>query len=397
MTDRPTHPIEPNQSHGSAPRPVSESTAHGAAPAPAVQADVPSGPFILDCTGLQAIVSGFVDGELPADDHGLAERHLVGCAACRALVDRVEAIDDDLRALAGLWAADAPLPARVVSGVLDRTTRPGRRERRWRIAGTIGWAAAAAIALSWIATARLGFTPDRAATPERATQVALESSNRESARPPAEGQRRSDRPVQTTPATYDPSKREPSIESASVRTRNSERAGIAQSPADRGPCKNSTRRVGLERTLPALHGEIDWSAVKPRCADARTDARGCEQRAECSAERFGLRPADADTIFATSLLLDRLLRVDAGNLDEIERLRYVIVYDELIERLRDARKRLDVEDRPLASLAQCFLVRLLRGSVEESVITEMKTDLQNVGLHDRLEALSDRLERRPTF
>ena len=70
----------------------------------------------------------YLDHDLAPEERALADRHLAGCAVCRA----------DLAALEGLYGAlDAlpaePLPIDLTPRVLDRITARSQRRRRWLV------------------------------------------------------------------------------------------------------------------------------------------------------------------------------------------------------------------------------------------------------------------------
>ncbi len=135
----------------------------------------------LDCTDVKAILSALIDGVLDtAARHG-AERHLAGCAECRALLDEVERADAALAEATGRATADR-LPDGFTPSVLartvyaDRLSRPGHRG----LGSWLGWIAAAAClalaVLTWIANHSP--LPDRPSLPLRSTNYALGSQFR---------------------------------------------------------------------------------------------------------------------------------------------------------------------------------------------------------------------------
>jgi hypothetical protein len=50
------------------------------------------------CDRAKASLSAYLDDELPREERLTIDAHLVGCGACRGLVERAEALDNDLRA-----------------------------------------------------------------------------------------------------------------------------------------------------------------------------------------------------------------------------------------------------------------------------------------------------------
>ena len=52
----------------------------------------------LDCSALKASLSAYLDDELTREERLRADAHLVACGGCRALVERAESLDGQLRA-----------------------------------------------------------------------------------------------------------------------------------------------------------------------------------------------------------------------------------------------------------------------------------------------------------
>jgi negative regulator of sigma E activity len=67
--------------------------------------EVPAGP--IDCNALKALLSAYLDDELTRDERLRADAHLVACGGCRTLVERAEALDEELRAKFADDLADA--------------------------------------------------------------------------------------------------------------------------------------------------------------------------------------------------------------------------------------------------------------------------------------------------
>lgn len=89
-----------------------------------------------------------VEGSLPSEDAGLAERHAAGCTACAALVESYRLLSSALDDLAA-----EPPPGDFTEGVLDRIEARDRavaRERRhgFAIFGVVVAATLAAFALA---------------------------------------------------------------------------------------------------------------------------------------------------------------------------------------------------------------------------------------------------------
>jgi hypothetical protein len=378
MTDRTSHPHDSN-----------DDTTRDQSPAAAPT---------LDCTGFRALSSAFVDGQLPTAELREAECHLVDCVACRTLVDRLETIDADLRQMALRYGAAAPLSERVVQSVLNQTTRRDRIVKRWRIAGGTGWAAAAVLALAWFVSSQEDISAFAPAPGDLdgSMSVAIDRSTDGGINGGA-SQMTLDRPLGSSGGSFGSAAHE------------RYRMGLSQSPLHLADRFSAYHRVGLAATLPALHGQLDWSDLQAECGkgDRCDTPRNGSQRPAAYTTRnkkydpvIAADPLDAsdiDTIFAASLLVDRLAQLEIGDLEELERLRYIVSYDNVIDRLRTTRRRVDAIDRPLIGATQCFFIRVLRGSSEDQVIAEMQSDLSMLELQQKLEDLGHRLERDNSF
>jgi hypothetical protein len=118
----------------------------------------------IDCVGMKAALSAYLDDELTRAERFEADSHLVGCGNCRALVERAETLDRTLRS--ALDADIAEIDEEFASNPMDlRAFRAGVLEavgaehrRRWmpRIAAVAAVLAAVAGATLFF---RSGNTP----------------------------------------------------------------------------------------------------------------------------------------------------------------------------------------------------------------------------------------------
>ena len=79
----------------------------------------------LTCEQVRDRLSAWLDGEAPAAEAAVLEAHLDGCAACRAELARLEALDEALGGLA------VPVPPGLAERVLARLPKQERPRRRW--------------------------------------------------------------------------------------------------------------------------------------------------------------------------------------------------------------------------------------------------------------------------
>ncbi|MBA3463782.1 MAG: zf-HC2 domain-containing protein [Deltaproteobacteria bacterium] len=131
----------------------------------------------MSCTRIRTLLTGYLDGELEADDGSVVRGHLRECAACRQAATDESALRDGLRQLPpvdpppSLWAG---VQAQLAAAEVADAKRPAWRRAlaRWapvapRFA-TGGLVAAAAVAVVWWRTQR---TVDDAQVP--APEVAI--------------------------------------------------------------------------------------------------------------------------------------------------------------------------------------------------------------------------------
>lgn len=124
----------------------------------------------VDCATLEAALGAFLEGDLDADAQDAVQRHLAACTACRALVDDIDAIIADAKALPAIEPARElwhDIAAHLETPVVPLQAAPGRATVR-RLP-TRWLAAAAAIlvtvssAITWQVARRGGDAPDRMA------------------------------------------------------------------------------------------------------------------------------------------------------------------------------------------------------------------------------------------
>lgn len=97
---------------------------------------------MVSCDEALELISAGVDGELTAEETRILEEHLDHCQACRALLEELRSIHEEMSDL------NVPAPAGLTQGVMERVraekvvpmgaARPGKNRRRT-------WAASAAV------------------------------------------------------------------------------------------------------------------------------------------------------------------------------------------------------------------------------------------------------------
>ena len=297
----------------------------------------------LDCKDIKALLSGLVDGELEAQTRHQAERHLGGCKPCRELVDEAERLN-------ALLATDAQGPAGLPEGFADRVLHQtiyadaynfaGRRWTSW-----LGWVAAAAcLALAmtiWFVNPR-GYSPSTTPTAVPAYASIAKSW------------------------TYDGNLSPESIA----------RQRVAAQGRDFDPDVDEE----LARTMPA-------GSSAPLSASSY----------DSSLLTTSITRDDADAWYAASNLLDMLSRADLRSFADVERIRQIAEYDDLLDRLADSRSRLNWNDRPAVLAAESVLIRVVRGPLSLEDLRMVHDTVQQLNLADRIEDLSSRWQPESTL
>ena len=103
----------------------------------------------MNCTELQTQVDDLIDGRLPSEAEGEIRAHAAACDACRAAIERAEALS---RALESLPVE--PAPPGFEARILERVAAQANRQTR--VLRGIGGGLIAACAASGLALAVLG-------------------------------------------------------------------------------------------------------------------------------------------------------------------------------------------------------------------------------------------------
>jgi anti-sigma factor RsiW len=122
---------------------------------------------VRDCADVEIRLDAFVDSELSAAEQVDVARHLAGCDACNAAVDRMLTVRDGLVAMTRSAMSTVSL-ASVVPAVMHRTAhQPVAWRARRRVVGSArAWATGFAIAAG-VVLAFQGLIPTTVAPPVR--------------------------------------------------------------------------------------------------------------------------------------------------------------------------------------------------------------------------------------
>lgn len=305
----------------------------------------------MDCNDIKAVLSGLIDDEVDVATRHRAERHLVECAPCRKLVDKAETTEVILAAQIDLAGPGDELPSGFVGGVLSQTVFADRRASIFqRTTAWSGWVAAAA-ALGLAATIYL---MDRPSGLDRLPAY-VEASSRGGV------------DVQRTGGLHR-SWVLPATEVASHRT-----TVVDDDDADVEGFRDALVMTGKRGfAAPAVAEATPGPAVVPLTRKAM------------------LSREDAEVMSAASLALQILLDADERSFGDVERVRRIAEYDQLVERLIAARETLDATDRATVMATVSVLTRVVRGPVNQADLAEIKWDVRSLELPRQLDEMGRR-------
>ncbi len=292
----------------------------------------------MDCTDIKAMLSGLIDDQVNAQVRHRAERHLAQCKDCRELLSEAERIEALVAAKAGGGDTGGQPPTGFEAAVLSRTVHV---QRRWSAANRwtswVGWIAAAASLLLAISVWMLDH------------QAVHKTSEHQS--------------VGSTPgvitASYvaGPEMKSWTLEDA-VPSETLHAASAASGSVTHDP-------------------EITQRAVAQEPVQVKTDAAA-------------LLRNDAETLDGASVLLAMLVNADDRSFANIEHVRRITEYDQLLSRLAEARRNLPAEDRPVVLAAESVLYRVVRGPLDLQEVRELRDTVVRLDLSRRIDTISSR-------
>jgi predicted anti-sigma-YlaC factor YlaD len=297
---------------------------------------------IMDCKDIKALLSAIVDGELDHQTQHEAERHLADCAACRDVVNEAEALNNFIALDAQRMMWPVGLPAGFEQAVLRQTVYAEAYEfagRRWT--SWLGWVAAAA---SLMLAVSVWFVSKQTAAPTYTPIIAQAPTN-----PVAAPARAVAYPVSGRSWTYE--------------------GGL---PANSLRVSAGTTDDFNASSTASSHGAV-MQASMWREADADPISRD-----------------DADTLYAASNLLGMLNNSDLDSFRDIERIRQIAEYDELLDRLAESRTRLTPADRAVVLAAESVLLRVVNGPLSVEDLHLLNETVASLDLPTQVEAISHR-------
>ena len=326
--------------------PNNQSATPPAPPAPVVRE--------YDCKDVAAVLSGLIDDVLDSQMRHAVERHLAMCPPCADKIDEAERLNDTLAD--SIHVVDE-LPEGFADAVFASTTRRDRlvfRQPRWM--AWSGWVAAAA---SLTLAASLFYMENN--TPDPINVGGNSSENREDVR------------TDSVAAIQQYASFLPQGVGSKVR------GNVIPKPggADIHTVVNVSNSQPIDVGAPATFTNEEGDIVGPPAA--------VEQ--EIPLRAFGLSIDDQDTLYQTATVLDMLFDFELTSLSVAERMRNIIVYDDLLNRLADVRKRLQPEDRLKLSAAEAMLYRVVNGPVSVDDLIEMRNDAGRMELIGHIERM----------
>ena len=296
----------------------------------------------LDCQDIKAILSGLVDDEVDSATRHAAERHMAECKPCRDLLTQAESLNElvALDAQRNLWPVG--LPAGFEDAVLSRTVYgdayqfAGRQWTSW-----LGWVAAAACLLL----------------------------------------------------------------SLSIWFLDRQRSAVVPQYVEHIPQARTTNAMANADLLRSWTSDAEFPqemlAWRSHAADASGDALIDELIDEQLAlvQPVGLRSdlrsqplssEDELTLHAAANVLAMLSQADLSSFADVERVRRIAEYDDLLNRLGEARGHVSAADRPIVLAAESILLRIVNGPLDLDDVRMMNETVAALDLAAQLEAMGGR-------
>lgn len=281
----------------------------------------------LDCKDIKAMLSGLVDDEVDPGTRHAAERHLADCRGCRDLLNEAESVHQmiALDAQRSLWPVG--LPSGFQDAVLGKTVYA----EAYNLAGRrwtswLGWVAAAACLM---------------------LALSIWSMNQQTIGP-------SIGPI--------------------VASNDRSTAKLAQ----------HTKSWTYDGPVPGLLDAQTARDIDTQLALYDPSPAGLERGGGSMISRD-----DAEALFAASNLLAMLAQADLGSFAAVEKIRQIAEYDDLPNRLAEARQRLTAEDRLVVLAAESVLLRIINGPINLDDLKLLRDSAGSMELSAHVQAISD--------
>jgi hypothetical protein len=83
-------------------------------------------------------------------------------------------------------------------------------------------------------------------------------------------------------------------------------------------------------------------------------------------------------------------RSDADNFADVEHVRRITEYEDLLTRLAEARLRLPAQDQPAVFATESMLYRIVRGPLSLDEVRELRNTIDRLDLSGQMDAISGR-------
>jgi hypothetical protein len=103
-------------------------------------------------------------------------------------------------------------------------------------------------------------------------------------------------------------------------------------------------------------------------------------------------PEDADTLYAAAMVLDMLTDADGSTFADVERVRRIAEYDNLLDRLAATRQHLPESDRAVVLAAEGILARAVMGPMSQDDLRQMRDTVARLDLPREMNQMSRRQE-----
>ena len=289
----------------------------------------------MDCTDIKALLSALIDDCVESDTRHLAERHLADCQSCRTLIDETEAAEAMVAASVCDLSPIESLPDGFKANVLARTVYADEKTyqpHRWTT--WLGWlAAAASLALAltiWV-------VDNSGNLPGPGKNVVFQDT--------------------TTDATIDVN----------------DLANLSQ--------QGSLNTYAVDDSRASFAELNRITMMPPSLHHLSVSMKSSTQFSPLSLDEI-------DTLDQTALLLMMLAQAPEQSLTEIEQIKRIAVYDELLPKLRNLRAKLAQEDRSNAFAAEQMLRSIIRGPISIQDVQDMRSDINEFNLPSLIDGIA---------